>query len=172
VALLVEKVVSGGQTGVDRAALDAAMAAGFTVGGCCPKGRKAEDGLIPELYPLAELDSGNYSSRTERNVIDSDGTLILNKGTLTEGTKATYDYTVQHGKPCLIVQLDIQNVTEPQEVIDWLSARQVKILNVAGPRESKFAEGIYQQAYHYLSELFAAIATAPPEDQQQLDFQH
>jgi hypothetical protein len=153
--MTIEKVISGGQTGVDRAALDAAMDAGLPVGGCCPKGRKAEDGVIPEKYPLQELETGRYSSRTERNVVDADGTLILNKGPLTEGTRATYDFTVQHGKPCLVVQLDGDEPLEPGQVMAWIEQWRIRILNVAGPRESKSPEGIYAAASAYLKRLFS-----------------
>jgi hypothetical protein len=157
---MVEKVISGGQTGVDRAALDAALAAGLPAGGCCPKGRKAEDGVIPDRYPLRELDSSQYSSRTEKNVVDADGTLILNKGALTEGTKATYEFALHHGKPCLIVQLDQIERQEPgswQQVIAWADRHELRVLNVAGPRESKFPAGIYRDAYRYLAGLFAVL---------------
>src|ERR1035438_9462230 len=102
------KVISGGQTGVDRAGLDAAMNAGIPIGGYCPKDRGAEDGFIPEQYPLIELDSKEAYYRTEENVSNSDGTLIINKGILSGGTKLTYDVAVNYGKPKLIVQLDAE----------------------------------------------------------------
>jgi hypothetical protein len=156
-AMMIEKVVSGGQTGVDRAALDAAVEAGIPVGGWCPKGRKAEDGVIPEGYPLEELDSCRYSSRTERNVVDSDGTLILNKGPLSEGTKATYDFTVQHRKPSFIIQLDAKEIVKPEQVRAWLQEQGIAVLNVAGPRESKCPEGIYHEAFGYLKRLFVYL---------------
>jgi hypothetical protein len=155
---MIEKVISGGQTGVDRAALDAALEAGLPAGGCCPKGRRAEDGVIPERYPLRELDSPQYSSRTEKNVVDADGTLILNKGALTEGTRATYDFALHYGRPCLIVQLDRQEPGSWQQVIAWIDRHELRVLNVAGPRESKFPGGIYRDAHRYLSGLFAALA--------------
>jgi hypothetical protein len=153
--MMLEKVISGGQTGVDRAALDAALEAGIPAGGCCPRGRKAEDGIIPEIYPLQELDNARYSSRTERNVVDGDGTLILNKGPLTEGTRATYDFTVQHAKPCLVVQLDAEQVVEPRQVMAWIEERGIRVLNVAGPRESKCPRGIFAEAKAYLERLFS-----------------
>ena len=84
---MIRKVISGGQTGVDRAALDAAVNAGIPIGGYCAKGRCAEDGVIPEQYLMIELESPESCYRTEKNVIESDGTLILNKGILSEGTK-------------------------------------------------------------------------------------
>jgi predicted Rossmann-fold nucleotide-binding protein len=84
-----DKFISGGQTGVDRAGLDAAMEAGIPVGGYCPKDRLAEDGTIPIRYPLTELTGGGYPARTEKNVMESDGTLSLNDGTLSGGTSLT-----------------------------------------------------------------------------------
>mgnify|MGYP003793290687 CR=1 FL=1 len=86
---MIKKIVSGGQTGVDRAALDVAMQLGIPVGGWCPRGRRAEDGRIPDSYPLREASSVNYAKRTELNVRDSDGTLILSGGPLTGGTALT-----------------------------------------------------------------------------------
>ena len=84
---MIQKTVSGGQTGVDRAGLDAAMAVGIPIGGYCPNGRLAEDGTGPNRSPLVEMHSASYTSWTEQNVIDSDGTLVLNLGKLSGGTK-------------------------------------------------------------------------------------
>lgn len=155
-----KKVISGGQTGVDRAGLDAAMGAGIPAGGFCPAGRKAEDGRIPDKYPVEELESSEYRDRTEKNVIESDGTLILNKGLLTEGSELTRDYAVQHGKPSLIVQLDGEKVTDPADVVRWICGQQIKILNVAGPRQSKFPDGIYRQAFSYLEQVFDILKSS------------
>ncbi|PSQ85488.1 MAG: molybdenum cofactor carrier, partial [Bacteroidetes bacterium QH_2_63_10] len=83
------KIISGGQTGVDRAALDAALAFNVPVGGWCPKGRRAEDGQIPDRYPLEETPSEAYEQRTAWNVRDSDGTLIITDGSLEGGTALT-----------------------------------------------------------------------------------
>ncbi|HET6420163.1 MAG TPA: putative molybdenum carrier protein [Geobacteraceae bacterium] len=157
--MILKKVISGGQTGVDRAGLDAAMNAGIPAGGFCPRHRTAEDGAIPEIYPLQELESPEYYFRTEKNVIESDGTLILNKGELTEGTKLTYEYAVQYGKPSLIVQLDAEKVVEPASVIRWIHGQRIKVLNVAGPRESKFPDGIYSSAYSYMEKVFENMKT-------------
>jgi len=154
---MLRKVVSGGQTGVDRAGLDAAMDAGIPVGGYCPKGRLAEDGSIPARYPMMELESPVFRDRTERNVVESDGTLILNKGVLSEGTGLTSDFAAQHGKPCLVVQLDAEKMVAPEQVIRWLIEQQIGILNIAGPRESKHSEGIYSEARAYLECLFSKL---------------
>ena len=148
---MLEKIISGGQTGVDRAGLDAAMEAGVAVGGCCPKGRLAEDGAVPETYPLTELRTASYPARTEKNVKDPDGTLVLNRGRLAGGTKKTVEYAEKHGKPCLVVQLDQR--WQPGTVSSWLREHGIKVLNVAGPRESK-CPGLHDQAFEYLRELF------------------
>lgn len=155
--MMLKKVISGGQTGVDRAGLDAASAAGIPTGGYCPKGRKAEDGTIPEKYLLQELEAPEYHVRTEKNVVASDGTLILNKGCLSEGTKLTYDYTVSHRKPCLVVQLDVDDGTEPAQVAGWLRGERIAVLNVAGPRESKCSSGVYGEALSFLARVFALL---------------
>ena len=153
---MLRKVISGGQTGVDRAGLDAAMEAGIPIGGFCPKGRLAEDGTIPEIYPLEELESPESHCRTEKNVIDSDGTLILNKGELTHGTRLTLDLTIQYCKPSLVVQLD-EGPIDPIQVIRWIKGQYINTLNIAGPRESKCSEGIYQDAYSYLERVFNTL---------------
>lgn len=154
---MIRKVISGGQTGVDRAGLDAAANAGIPIGGYCPKGRRAEDGIIPERYPLIEMESPESCYRTEKNVIESDGTLILNKGILSEGTKLTLDYTIKHGKPSLVVQLDAEQILEPANVIRWIKGQDIKILNIAGPRESKQPEGIYAEAFVYMEKVFMIL---------------
>lgn len=154
---MLRKVVSGGQTGVDRAGLDAAINAGFPIAGFCPKGRLAEDGTIPEKYPMIEMDSPESYYRTEKNVQDSDGTLILNKGELTEGTRLTYDFTVKYCKPSLIVQLDAAEIIKPEHVTRWLDAQFISTLNVAGPRESKHSGGIYAEVLAYLDKVFMLI---------------
>lgn len=152
---MLRKVVSGGQTGVDRAGLDAALKAGFPIGGYCPKGRLAEDGTIPERYPMTEMPSPKSFYRTEKNVKESDGTLILNKGVLSEGTKLTHEYTIKHGKPSLIVQLDPAPVIEPEQVVRWMEEQRISVLNVAGPRESKCRGGIYDEALTFLERVLA-----------------
>jgi len=92
--------------------------------------------------------------RTEQNVIHSDGTLILNKGILSGGTKLTHDFTVNYGKPRLIVQLDDDKIIAPEHVINWIKGHLINTLNIAGPRESKCPEGIYAAAFAYLEKIF------------------
>ncbi|MCG6943212.1 MAG: putative molybdenum carrier protein [Thiohalocapsa sp.] len=146
------RLVSGGQTGVDRAALDAALAQGIAVGGWCPKGRAAEDGVIPERYPLHETPSADPAQRTEWNVRDSDATLILHRGALAGGTALTAEAARRRGRPLL--QLDLDAAPEPDIIDAWLRGQGVRVLNVAGPRESE-APGIGDLALDLLRRLLA-----------------
>ena len=132
-----EQVISGGQTGVDRAALDAALELGLACGGWCPKGRLAEDGTIPAKYPLQESPTANYAERTALNVKDSDGTLILAHGPLRGGTALTKTFAERYRRPCLIV--DLRDAVL-QQVSEWLRENSIRVLNVAGPRESSQPE--------------------------------
>ena len=145
-----ERIVSGGQTGVDRAALDVALELGIPCGGWCPKGRRAEDGLIPEAYPLNESPTANYAERTALNVKDSDGTLILSRGPLRGGTALTKTFAERYRRPYLVVEL--RDAT-PQLIHEWLSENSIRILNVAGPRETS-QPGITRQAATFLRALF------------------
>ena len=149
------RVVSGGQTGVDRAALDVAIAHAVPHGGWCPRGRRAEDGRIPDRYALREHDAPAYAARTERNVLDSDATLVLTVGAPRDGTALTVRLARRHGRPCLVVDLD--EPPRPWSVVDWLTAHDVAILNVAGPRESTFP-GIHDRAAAYLGDVLASAA--------------
>ncbi len=170
------KIISGGQTGVDRAALDAAIALSIPHGGWCPRGRLAEDGSIPNVYQLEECESPDYHVRTELNVRDSDGTLILfvpspsseavtgeTSGDggimgapypeqLKGGTKLTYELAIKYRRPLLVVNLD--RPPPAQLVYRWLSDNRIAVLNVAGPRESQ-SPGIAQRTYNFLLDLFA-----------------
>ena len=111
---MIERILSGGQTGVDRAALDVALELGLPCGGWCPKGRRAEDGPIPSHYPLTETPWDGYPQRTEWNVRDSDGTLILTEGEPDRGTALTRELAARHGKPCLV--LDLTERPDPAEI--------------------------------------------------------
>lgn len=133
--LILHTVISGGQTGVDRAALDAAVKLGFTIGGWCPRGGKAEDGAIPQKYPLTETPKSYSIQRTQWNIRDSDATLIINIGELTGGTKRTMEIASELNKPCLTIQVDASYSVSA--IRSWLSRHKVEVLNVAGPRESK-----------------------------------
>lgn len=157
----IKKVVSGGQTGVDRAALDAAIQAGFEYGGWLPKGRKCEDGPLDAKYDaMSEMASSDYLKRTEQNVIDSDGTLILCVGEPEGGTKRTIGFCEKHGKPYRVVDLNEYDWDMPPPVwtdteIENIARDAGKfpiVLNVAGPRESKFP-GIYGKAFDLMSKV-------------------
>lgn len=110
------KVISGGQTGVDRGALDAALALQVECGGWCPEGRLAEDGTIPKRYPVMELANAGYAERTARNVADSDGTLIISNGVPLGGTRETVDRCIEMRKPHLIIDCARRSVQETIEV--------------------------------------------------------
>ena len=145
------KIISGGQTGADRAGLDVGLALNIPVGGWCPQGRRAEDGPIPDRYPLTETPEADYDTRTRRNVEDSDGTLILNLGMLDGGTALTVKLARQMGKPCRVVALE--EGIEPTAFREWLDKNRITVLNVAGPRESK-RPGVYDAACRCLESLF------------------
>src|SRR5689334_3584695 len=124
--MIVVKIISGGQTGVDRAALDVALELGLECGGWCPKGRKAEDGPIPQRYPLTETDSDQYPLRTAMNVRDADGTLIVTRGQPDRGTGLTLQLAKRYDKPFFVVDLD--HDAEPAEVRGWLKRKGITIL--------------------------------------------
>ena len=147
----ISKIISGGQTGVDRAALDAAISLGLKHGGFCPKGRVAEDGIIPVEYKMDELDTEEYSARTMKNVQCSDGTIILHKGELTGGTAFTEEFCKLKKKPLLIINILDEFKEIRVNLNRWLETNNITILNIAGPRES---EGqIYKSAKVILIKL-------------------
>lgn len=140
---LVSEIVSSGQTGVDRAALDWARQRGVIHGGWCPKGRLAADGPLPEHYLLRETESTGYRQRTKLNVKDSDATLIFNMGPLDGGTLQTVRFAQTLCKPHLVVQIDEMALeAAAHNVRAWLVEGRFRTLNVAGPREEK-RPGVY-----------------------------
>ncbi|RMH44823.1 MAG: molybdenum cofactor carrier [Deltaproteobacteria bacterium] len=131
------RIVSGGQTGADRGGLEAAIALGIEHGGWCPRGRRAEDGRIPDRYRLRETESADYAQRTERNVLDSDGTVLFTRGAPTGGSALTAALARRHAKPLLHVDLaSTDERTAACALRAWLADRGIATLNVAGSRES------------------------------------
>ena len=133
--MALERIVSGGQTGADRAALDVAIELGIEHGGWCPRGRRAEDGPIDPSYRLTETESSDYRVRTEKNVVDSDATALITRGPATGGSALTARLARQHGAQLLQIDLDAIDFDAAVAKLGELCAR-IAVLNVAGPRES------------------------------------
>jgi len=148
------KIISGGQTGVDVAALDAAMESGLEYGGSLPRGRLTENGPLPARYrKMRELSSPQYPVRTEQNVKDAAATLIFSRGKPESGTALTIGMARKHKKPYLHIDLAARRDVEIiDEVRDWLVETNPAVLNVAGNRESK-APGIYRRVYNLLRQI-------------------
>ena len=152
---MLSKIISGGQSGVDRAALDVALELGLPCGGWCPRGRRAEDGMIDDRYPLRETPSNSYVQRTHWNIRDSDATLVINRGKLSGGTRETFDHARRIGKPVYLYSI---GAPDPEErLIGWCRSHAIKTLNIAGPRESK-DPGIYGQSYVLLRKLLPLLS--------------
>ncbi|MEM8550501.1 MAG: putative molybdenum carrier protein [Verrucomicrobiota bacterium] len=144
-------LISGGQTGADRAALDAALDAGLPCGGYCPQGRKAEDGRISTRYPLIELEGAQYDERTLKNVLTSDATVIFFAGEVTGGTALTVHYAQEYQRPYLLIDITRESPEEAARALAGLfSTRRITRLNLAGPRASQCPE-IYGFVYRTLT---------------------
>lgn len=150
---MLEKIISGGQTGVDRAALDAAMAGGIVCGGWCPEGRHADDGKIPERYPLQETVGMDPTVRTENNVRDADATLMVYRGELQGGTAYAVLMAEHLKRPVLALNLD--EAPDPARIAEWISGHDVRILYIGGQRESS-SPGIYQAARTLIEDILVA----------------
>lgn len=141
---------------MDRAALDVARARDLPHGGWCPRGRKAEDGQIADYYMLSETPSADYAQRTEWNVRDSDGTLIIVRGSLAGGTRLTADLARRHDQPLFVWDLEELEQT-PADVARWIEREEIHVLNVAGPRASE-CRGIYDDAVEALGQVLDAAS--------------
>lgn len=150
------KIISGGQTGVDRAALDFAIRHGFPHDGRCPRGRLAEDGFIPPIYRLRETKSPEYEERTEKNVLDSDATLIVaRKKELSGGTAFTKACAEKHNRPMLVI-CESEGLERSSTVLKaFILQNNVRALNIAGPRESQ-APGLGKFVEHLLEAALAS----------------
>jgi hypothetical protein len=147
------KIISGGQTGVDRAALDAALTHGIDCGGWCPAGRLDEFGRIPDRYPVKELEEGSFVERTLQNVKDSDGTVVIYFEKLRGGTEYTAQCCKQLQRPHKLINAASMFPQEaPKLIVDFVHEHKIDILNVAGPRQSEWPEG-YEYAFRAL-EIF------------------
>ena len=136
------KIISGGQTGVDRGALDACLKANFPCGGYCPMARKAEDGVIDDKYPLTELPTAGYRQRTIRNLSESDGTLILYHQYLSGGTQETMLQCIRLHKPYKLIDAHAVEAQQASELaLEFIIEHNISVLNVAGPRLSQWADG-------------------------------
>lgn len=151
------KIISGGQTGVDRGALSAALGYNFPCGGWCPEGRLAEDGTIPDKYPVVELPSADYLQRTIQNIKDSDGTVIFYFDYLEGGTEQTLYYCIKEQKPYKLI--DCSQISEQQSaklIVRFIDDYNLQVLNVAGPRLSKVPQ-CYEYSYQTISQVIANI---------------
>lgn len=140
---MLARIISGGQTGADQGALDAAIAIGIPHGGWVPKGRLTEAGPLPAKYGLTEMETTSYPKRTEKNIIESDGTLIVTYGRLTGGSALTKKVAIKYDRPHYHIDLKILDIREAaRQIQEWLSSNHIEVLNVAGSRETK-APGIH-----------------------------
>ena len=151
---MIQKIISGGQTGVDRAALDAAIKLTIPHGGWIPQGRLTEDGPLPPEYQLQETRSNSYADRTEKNVMDADATLIISRGALNGGSEYTREMAIKHNRFWL--HIDLNEIPAFQAAIainDWIAKKGIAILNVAGPRASKDPK-IYKDTLNILESSY------------------
>ena len=152
---MIIKIVSGGQTGADRAALDFAIKNNIPHGGWIPKGRLTEEGSLPAQYQLQEMATHSYAKRTEQNVIDSDGTLITSHGKLAGGSALTRQLTKKHQRPWLHIDFNKVSMQESaKQIKNWVDGNEIKTLNIAGPRASKDSR-IYRKTLEVLKIAFS-----------------
>ena len=155
------KIISGGQTGVDRAALDVALKNGIDCGGWCPAGRLDEVGRIPDRYPVRELEHGGFTERTLQNVKDSDGTVIIYSAKLSGGTEQTVRFCVEQQQPHQLIDASkISAEKSARSIADLVRKHKIDMLNVAGPRQSEWPEG-YDYAFRALETFLARCSHRP-----------
>ena len=151
---MLKKIISGGQTGADQAALDVAIKLGIPYGGWIPKGRLTEKGRLDRKYKLKEMETTNYNKRTEQNVIDSDGTLIISHGRLTGGSDYTREMALLHHRPWLHIDLSKTGAFQAAgKIKSWITKNKIEVLNVAGSRASK-DPAIYQDTVDIIETVF------------------
>ncbi|OQA06312.1 MAG: putative molybdenum carrier [bacterium ADurb.Bin374] len=165
------RLISGGQTGVDRAALDVALEHGIPAGGWCPAGRHSARGRIPSRYPLVETETPAYPQRTRQNIRDSDATLVITLGAPAGGTLLTIKLAERLKRPCLVIDLAVHRIQAARiEILEWLQAVRPAVLNVAGPRASE-SPGLGRSVRAILRDVLAPpqpgspVTPWPPERQ-------
>jgi len=151
---MIDIIISGGQTGADRAALDVALSNGIGCGGSCPAGRAADDGPIPARYPLIETAENDHMVRTGNNVRDADATLLLYRDKLHGGTAYAVEMARHMEKPVLAI--DLNGIPDATAVADWISSQGIHILHIGGQRE-KTSPGIYQQARDFIQAVIERL---------------
>jgi hypothetical protein len=166
---MIKKIISGGQTGADRAALDVALKYNIPHSGWIPKGRRAEDRPLPEIYRLKEMPTNSYAARTEQNVIDSDGTLIIVHGKMTGGTDYTRQMTLKHKKELLGIDLNlISHYDAASLIVSWIKLQRVQVINVAGPRASEDPR-IYSDVIRILDQVIQVLANEERKSKVELE---
>jgi hypothetical protein len=152
--MMIRMIISGGQTGADQAALDVAIRFGIPHGGWIAKGRKNENGRLPDKYQLKEMPAGSRASHAEQNLLDSDGTLIVSHGNLTGGSEFVRKLAMHHQRPWLHIDLSRTIAFKAARKLRlWIRSHEIEVLNVAGPRASK-APGIYRDTVEILETAF------------------
>jgi hypothetical protein len=147
-------IISGGQSGVDRAALDFALENGIHCEGWCPLGRLAEDGIISNKYPLKQTATSKYEDRTRLNIEDSDGILILYKNEIDEGTLLVHKIAQEINKHVLTIKLPVDKLFNEEYLSGWITHNHISKLNIVGPRESS-SNGVYKATYNFLKKLLS-----------------
>ncbi|MEA3415952.1 MAG: putative molybdenum carrier protein [Thermodesulfobacteriota bacterium] len=154
---MIKKIISGGQTGADQAALDAAIKYNFPYGGWIPKGRKTEDGILPDKYKLKEMPADSYEKRTEQNVIDSDGTVIISHGKLTGGSKLTQELAEKYDRACFHADMNETSAfIAVSKINSWIIENEIEVLNIAGPRASNDPE-IYEDTRRIIEGVILSV---------------